>query len=75
MTARELRLFGRSDTVKIALPAGPIGRPAESSGAIDLPNQFFLMLPFVVTILAMALFSRRARAPAALLIPFRREER
>ncbi len=47
----------------------------QSSGAIDLPYQFFLMLPFVVTILAMALFSRRARAPAALLIPFRREER
>jgi simple sugar transport system permease protein len=44
-------------------------------GAIDLPYRMFLMLPFVATILAMALFSRRARAPAALLIPFRREER
>ncbi len=56
-------------------PLGQTSHPAASQGAIDLPYQFFLMLPFVVTILAMALFSRRARAPAALLIPFRREER
>jgi simple sugar transport system permease protein len=33
------------------------------------------MLPFVMTILAMALVSRNARAPAALLVPFRKEER
>ena len=59
-------LFGAVDALQLRL---------QSSGAIDLPYQFFLMLPFVVTILAMALFSRRARAPAALLVPFRREER
>jgi general nucleoside transport system permease protein len=29
----------------------------------------------VLTILAMALVSRNARAPAALLLPFRKEER
>jgi hypothetical protein len=61
MTARELRLFGRSNKVKIAHPVGPIGRPAESSGAVDLPYQMFLMLPFVVTVAAMAAFSRRPR--------------
>jgi simple sugar transport system permease protein len=33
------------------------------------------MLPFVVTIVAMAALARSARAPAALLIPFRKEER
>jgi simple sugar transport system permease protein len=33
------------------------------------------MLPFVMTIVAMALVSRNAHAPAALLIPFRKEER
>lgn len=47
----------------------------QSSGALDLPYQLFLMAPFVVTVLAMALFARNARAPAALLVPFRREER
>jgi len=59
-------LFGAVDALGLRL---------QSSGAIDLPYQLFLMLPFVVTILAMALFARRARAPAALLHPFRREER
>jgi len=33
------------------------------------------MLPFLMTVVAMALLSRSARAPAALLIPYRREER
>jgi len=47
----------------------------QASGLIHVPYQVFLMLPFVLTILAMALVSRNARAPAALLIPFRREER
>ncbi len=59
-------LFGAVDALQLRL---------QSSGAIDLPYQVFLMLPFVVTIVAMAAFSRSARAPAALLIPFRREER
>jgi len=52
-----------------------LGLRLQSSGAIDLPFQLFLMLPFVVTIVAMALLSRNARAPAALLVPYRREER
>ena len=47
----------------------------QASGLIHVPYQVFLMLPFVLTIVAMALVSRNARAPAALLIPFRREER
>jgi simple sugar transport system permease protein len=59
-------LFGAVDALQLRL---------QSSGAIDLPYQVFLMLPFVVTIVAMAVFSRSARAPAALLVPFRREER
>ena len=59
-------LFGAVDALQLRL---------QSSGAIDLPYQIFLMLPFVVTIVAMAAFSRSARAPAALLVPFRREER
>ena len=47
----------------------------QASGVIDLPYQVFLMLPFVLTILAMAAVSRSAWAPAALLVPFRKEER
>ncbi|MDH3967939.1 MAG: ABC transporter permease [Rhodospirillales bacterium] len=59
-------LFGSVDALQLRL---------QSSGAIDLPYQLFLMLPFVVTIVAMAVLARSARAPAALLTPFRKEER
>jgi simple sugar transport system permease protein len=47
----------------------------QASSVIDLPYQMFLMMPFVLTIVAMAVVSRNARAPAALLVPFRKEER
>jgi len=47
----------------------------QASNMIHIPYQVFLMMPFVLTILAMALVSRNARAPAALLRPFRKEER
>jgi simple sugar transport system permease protein len=59
-------LFGLVDAFQLRM---------QSAGGIDLPYQLFLMLPFLVTIIAMAVFSRSARAPAALLTPFRREER
>lgn len=59
-------LFGAVDALQLRL---------QSSGAIDLPYQLFLMLPFLLTVVAMALLSRNARAPAALLLPYRREER
>lgn len=47
----------------------------QATNALHLPYTVFLMLPFVMTIVAMALVSRNARAPAALLMPFRKEER
>jgi simple sugar transport system permease protein len=47
----------------------------QASAVIDVPYQVFLMMPYVLTIVAMALVSRNARAPAALLVPFRKEER
>jgi simple sugar transport system permease protein len=59
-------LFGGVDALQLRL---------QSSGAIDVPYQIFLMMPFVATILAMAVVARSARAPAALLVPFRKEER
>ncbi len=47
----------------------------QASSLIDLPYQIFLMMPFLLTIIGMAMVSRNARAPAALLKPFRKEER
>jgi simple sugar transport system permease protein len=47
----------------------------QASAVIDMPYQVFLMMPFVLTIVAMAVVSRNARAPSALLVPFRKEER
>jgi general nucleoside transport system permease protein len=47
----------------------------QANSTIDLPYQLFLMMPFVLTIVGMALVSRNARAPGALLKPFRKEER
>jgi ABC-type uncharacterized transport system permease subunit len=47
----------------------------QATNTLHIPYEVFLMLPFVLTIVAMALVSRNARAPAALLLPFRKEER
>jgi ABC-type uncharacterized transport system permease subunit len=47
----------------------------QATNTLHIPYEVFLMLPFVMTIVAMALVSRNARAPAALLVPFRKEER
>ncbi|MCZ6770571.1 MAG: ABC transporter permease, partial [Proteobacteria bacterium] len=44
------------------------------AGAV-IPYQFFLMLPYVLSIVAMIIMSRRATYPKALLVPFRRGER
>lgn len=49
-------------------------RAQQSAGAI-IPYQFFLMLPYVMSILAMIVMARRAQYPQALLTPFRRGER
>jgi len=59
-------LFAGIDALQLRLQA---------SSAINLPYQVFLMLPFVLTIVGMALVSRNALAPAALLKPFRKEAR
>ena len=44
------------------------------AGAV-IPYQFFLMVPYVLSILAMIIMARRARYPRALLVPFRRGDR
>lgn len=40
-----------------------------------VPYQLFLMLPYVLSILALILMSRRARVPQALMQPYRKGER
>ena len=49
-------------------------RVQQQAGAF-IPYQFFLMLPYVLSILAMILVARRAQYPKALLQPFRRGDR
>lgn len=65
-SAMAVLLFAFIDALQLRLQA---------SAVIDVPYQVFLMMPFVLTIVMMALVSRNARAPAALLQPFRKEER
>ena len=49
-------------------------RAQQKAGAV-IPYQVFLMLPYILSILAMIVMARRARYPHALLVPFRRGER
>jgi len=41
----------------------------------DVPYQLFLMAPYVLSIIALILVSRRAKVPEALMAPYRRGER
>ena len=49
-------------------------RAQQLAGAV-IPYQFFLMLPFLLSIIAMIIAAKRTRYPKALLVPFRRGER
>lgn len=53
-------MFGLSDQLRILM----------ATLAVPIPSQFLLMLPYVVTILAVAGFAGRVRAPAAEGIPY-----
>lgn len=57
-------LFGFADAIQIRIQA---------IGAFDIPPQFLAMLPYVVTVAALAIFTRQMRPPAALGQPFREE--
>ncbi len=41
----------------------------------DVPYQLFLMVPYVLSIIALIIMARRARVPQALMQPYRRGER
>lgn len=60
-------LFAAFDALQVRLQQTPLGEV--------LPYQLFLALPFVLSIAALILMSRRAEVPAALMQPFRRGER
>lgn len=54
-------LFGAFDALQVRLQQA-------SGGAI--PHQIFLMLPYILSILALVVMSRRAQVPKALMVPF-----
>lgn len=48
---------------------------AQLIGAAYIPYQFFSMMPYILSIVAMMIMARRAVYPKALLAPFRRGDR
>jgi simple sugar transport system permease protein len=57
--------FGGIDALQLRLQAG---------GFKAVPYQFFLILPYILTIVALVGVSRRAAYPSSLLIPYKRGE-
>ena len=71
-------IFGKWDPVRAALAALLFGFASNLEGALSVvgapvPSQFMLMLPYVVTILAVAGLVGRSRAPAASGEPYTKE--
>ncbi|MGB3179265.1 MAG: ABC transporter permease [Albidovulum sp.] len=60
-------LFAGFDALQVRLQQTPMGAL--------VPYQIFLMVPYVLSILALVLMSRRAEVPNALMIPFNKGER
>ncbi|MGF1474819.1 MAG: ABC transporter permease [Geminicoccaceae bacterium] len=59
-------LFGTFDAFQVRLQ--------QEVGAL-VPYQVFLMLPYILSILALIVMSRRASYPKALMVPYRKGER
>jgi general nucleoside transport system permease protein len=59
-------LFGAFDAYQLRLQ--------QLAGGV-VPYQLFLMLPFILSIIALVVMSRRAACPRALMIPYRKGER
>ncbi|MDQ2093651.1 ABC transporter permease [Rhodalgimonas zhirmunskyi] len=60
-------LFAAFDAFQIRLQQTPMGQV--------VPYQVFLMMPYVLSILALVVMSRRAEVPKALMVPFNKGER
>jgi simple sugar transport system permease protein len=59
-------LFGAFDAFQVRLQ--------QLAGGV-VPYQIFLMLPYLLSILALIAMSRRAAVPKALMVPYRKGER
>jgi general nucleoside transport system permease protein len=59
-------LFGAFDAYQLRLQ--------QLAGGV-VPYQLFLMLPFIMSIIALVIMSRRAAYPQALMVPYRKGER
>lgn len=71
-------IFGKWDPIRAALAALLFGFASNLEGALSIvgapvPSQFMLMLPYVVTLLAVAGLVGRSRAPAATGQPYVKE--
>jgi len=60
-------LFATFDALQIRLQQTTLGA--------DVPYQVFLMAPYLLSILALVVMSRRAAVPAALMVPYNKGER
>ncbi|PLS21510.1 ABC transporter permease [Neptunicoccus cionae] len=60
-------LFAAFDALQIRVQQTDIGA--------EIPYQIFLMMPYILSILALVVMSRRAEVPAALMVPFNKGER
>ncbi len=60
-------LFAAFDALQI--------RVQQTSFGSEIPYQIFLMMPYILSILALVVMSRRAEVPAALMVPFNKGER
>lgn len=64
-------LFAAFDALQLRLQQGGASLP----GLPALPYQVYLMLPYILSILALVLVARRAAYPQALMKPYRKGER
>ena len=64
-------LFAAFDALQLRLQQGGASLP----GLPQLPYQVYLMLPYILSILALVLVARRAAYPQALMKPYRKGER
>lgn len=60
-------LFAAFDALQIRVQQTNLGT--------HIPYQIFLMMPYILSIFALILMSRRAEVPAALMVPFNKGER
>ena len=70
-------IFGKWDPIKATLAALLFGFASNLQGVLSVlgspvPSEFMLMLPYVVTIFAVAGLVGRSRAPAAVGLPYRK---